>query len=236
MTLLDFWLRPVWPTVYRETEEGAVVIAKRPSGLSKFPTSILVLPLGQLLDTIFCQIRVCFSEAVKKWEVREKKNLHQQLQNPPAAAWAQRVRALNKGLGETGRQMLTHPLSSCEPGVWGLLQRSSVSTSLGRKCNSILPVTDHFTRLMEMSPPWVCVLWSPGSFPALTQEETQLKSKIRTLSRTLSLSPRVRPDSLCTVLFSLFWLQSTRHQGLLPAWWIRFSSPSCVSTISSQRV
>lgn len=31
------------------------------------------------------------------------------------------------------------------------------STSLGRKCNSILPVTDHFTRLMEMSP-WLCVL------------------------------------------------------------------------------
>lgn len=50
--------------------------------------------------------------------------------------------------------MLTHPLSSCELGVWELLQRSSVSTSLGRKCNSILSMTDCSVRLMESFQLW----------------------------------------------------------------------------------
>lgn len=67
----------------QETQEGAIVIAKRPSGLSKFPTSILVLPLGQLLDTIFCQIEFVSQKLLRSGRLGKKnKKLHQQLQNP----------------------------------------------------------------------------------------------------------------------------------------------------------
>lgn len=62
-----------------------MVIARRPSGLSKFPTSILGLPLGQLLRYHLLPNSL-FLRSCKKWEVSVcvcgAGNLHQQLQNP----------------------------------------------------------------------------------------------------------------------------------------------------------
>lgn len=57
----------------QETQEGTIVIAKRPNGLSKFPTSILVLPLGQLLDTIFCQIEFVSQKLLRSGRLGKKK-------------------------------------------------------------------------------------------------------------------------------------------------------------------
>lgn len=61
-------------------------------------------------------------------------------------------------------------------GVWGLLQRSSVSISSGRKCNSILSMTDRSVRLMESSPALVSVL------TAQKVNQTSLSSPLLLLS------------------------------------------------------
>jgi hypothetical protein len=63
---LDFWL-------YTETQERTIVIAKRPSGRSKFPHIYSGSPSGAALRYHLLPNRVCFSEVVQKWEVREKK-------------------------------------------------------------------------------------------------------------------------------------------------------------------
>lgn len=88
--MLDFWL-------YTETQERTIVIAKRPSGRSKFPHIYSGSPSGAALRYHLLPNRVCFSEVVQKWEVREKKKKPKN--NPASTTMKSPAAAEHKGFG-----------------------------------------------------------------------------------------------------------------------------------------
>lgn len=107
------------------------------------------------LDIMFCQI-VCFSEVARCGRFKKTISIKTTTRNPAATGRnKEKVRVLNKGQGETLESECWHILF---PAVnWG--SEGSCKGHLSPHLwagNAIQPsVTDHFTRLMEMSPTWV---------------------------------------------------------------------------------